>query len=428
MNDLSAVVGEPVDREAPQTRLPWSFVRDVGTTVATRGGVLVLGLVSSIIVNRALGPSGRGELAIATALAGLLSTIGTLGMHAANTYELGRDRSLLGVLLGNSFVLAILGGTICGAVVALVGLVAPGALGVPGGLLLLVIIAVPVGSASTLVQNLLLALTRVRAYNVAEFGQRLLFLAGLALLLSGGLLSATTVLLVTVAAGAAALGYASVQLRSDEPLGLRVSWATFRGTIGYSLRGFAASLAAYLVVRLDVLLLDRFAGATEVGVYAVAVSVADLMLVLPTVVGLLLFPRLTGDSSVDRFRLASLATVCVGVLMALLAAVAWPSSELAVTLLYGDSFEGSGRALQLLLPGVVALSVTTTTNTYLASVGMPASILVGPVLALAVNIAVNVAITPTMGADGAAIASTSSYAAMLLAAGVAAWRAHRSER
>ena len=66
----------------------------------------------------------------------------------------------------------------------------------------------------------------------------------------------------------------------------------------YGVKFYVSIMAAALIFRADVLIVNRFRGAAEAGVYAVASQFSFLLLMLPGVIATLLFPRVA--SSAER--------------------------------------------------------------------------------------------------------------------------------
>ncbi|HEY5038273.1 MAG TPA: hypothetical protein VIJ93_04295, partial [bacterium] len=150
------------------------FVRKVSETYLTRIILIPLGLVSSVIVARALGPPGRGYFAVAMTVATLGIQFGNLGLHASNTYYVAKNRKWLPVLIGNSLRLSFWLGGIGGGIAWVVFQVWPQLAPIHGSLLALSLVWIPFGLAYMLFQNLLIGVHDVRAYNKIELGGRFL--------------------------------------------------------------------------------------------------------------------------------------------------------------------------------------------------------------------------------------------------------------
>ena len=174
------------------------FVRKVAETFAARIVLIGIGLVTSVLVARILGPSGRGFYAAAAAVTAIGVQFGNLGLHASNTYYVAQDRESSPVLIGNSLLVALgIGGA--GAALAWgVFRVFPQAAPVPGWLLVLALAGVPLGLAYLLMQNLLLGIHEVRAYNVVELASKVLVVALLGAIIVWGRITPATVYVTSV--------------------------------------------------------------------------------------------------------------------------------------------------------------------------------------------------------------------------------------
>lgn len=392
-----------------------SFVRSVAETLATRLLLIAVGVATSIVVTRALGPSGRGLLAVALALGGLGVQFGNLGLHAANTYSVAGHPERLPRLAANSLVVSLGIGGAAAAGLWLVLAAFPGLVGIGGPLLALAVAWIPLGLAYLLFQNLLVGVQDIRGYNLAELGNRLVSLALVGVVILVGAVAPATVFLASLAGLAASFLWVVVRLGVPlRPLPTP-SPALFVENLRYSLKAYFAALFMHLVLRADLLLLQNLRGPADTGLYAVAVAVADLVYLLPTVAGTVLFPRLTALADGGaRWVLARRVAIAVGVLMGgaglALGLVARP----LLRLLYGAAFAAAAPPLVWLLPGIVLLSVNTILMNYFASTGMPAVTVYSPAAAALLNVGLNLWLIPELGPAGAALASSVAYGLMLL--------------
>src|SRR5260370_19433859 len=78
--------------------------------------------------------------------------------------------------------------------------------------------------------------------------------------------------------------------RQKERTPFRPNGQLFKAAITYGLRFCIPLMAAILIFRVDLLIVNHFRGAAETGVYAVASQVANLLTMLPGVIAILLFP------------------------------------------------------------------------------------------------------------------------------------------
>jgi hypothetical protein len=133
----------------------------------------------------------------------------------------------------------------------------------------------------------------------------------------------------------------------------------FTGNLGYSIRGYVAAFFSFVALRLDVLLIQYLLDAEQAGYYSVAVSLTDVLYMLPVTVGAILFPKLSGmPEDAQRWQYAKKVVSIVAVLMAGIAIVALFGARPLITILYGVPFEPATAAFVWLLPGIVLLSVS----------------------------------------------------------------------
>jgi len=163
------------------------FVR--GTTVTFTSGVLtlLLGLGTSVILARVLGPEGKGSYTLAMLLPSLIVTFGNLGIGPATVYYVARGEFRREEILGNNILLSAgIGGigVLAGLVVVLFfrETVFPG---VAPGYLLLALLLVPVQVFSSYVRYVLLGAQRIKEFNYVQIAQSALFLGFVALALLG---------------------------------------------------------------------------------------------------------------------------------------------------------------------------------------------------------------------------------------------------
>ncbi len=348
-------------------------------------------------------------------VSGLAVQFGHLGLNAAGAYFTARRRDALPAVAAH----ALWFGTAAGAALGLVILAAYAAKAdllkdIPFLYVLLTVISVPFLLLAMYFQHILLGLQRIRAYNLVEVAAKaVLLVATVLLLLVWGVgIGALVVLGAAVSAGVAA-AYVWLVLASGRPR-LAFDAPLFRAMIGYGLKSYTVSVLAFLVIRLDMLLVNYFLGPAQAGLYSVAVSLGDVLLIIPATVGAMLFPRISAgapDGSTLTARVTRHTVLLMGGACGFFALVGAP----AITALFGAGFAGSASPLLWLLPGIFCLGVETVLAQDLAARGYPVALLGFWGTALAANVALNVVLIPIWGISGAALASTAAYTFVFLA-------------
>ena len=389
---------------------PRSLRGDVLLTLPTQVVLLVIAIAMSIVLARSLGPTGRGAVAVAFSLALVLVQVGTFGVATANPYYIGQAPQTRDRLVANSVLIAIVAGVGMAAVGVLVRLVAPGALqGVGATDLTIALGAIPVILLAKFLQSVLLGEGRMVAYNAAELATSVLTLAVLAALAAADGLDVRAALIVLVA-GRVAAAAAFVRLTTT-------SWRTrpdlqlARTMLGYGFRVYAATLLAFLVIRIDMLLVNAYVGPGQAGLYAVAVALADALYILPSVVAVNLFAHVArgADDATTAAVFRSLAIVYLSVCAAA-ALLAGP----AITLVYGGAFSDAAALFQWLAPGIFCLGMLNVLAQHFAGRGFPLAAALVWVAGLALNIAINLIFLPGGPTYVASIASSAAYLLLLV--------------
>ena len=404
--------------------------RDAGLARHSSGVLLTNGLAAIVLLGttvltaRAFGPSGRGELSLATQFLTLVAILGSLGLGAAVTYHAARGTWPSGLAFGNSTLLGLLLGLVIvgvGSCIILVGDVT--FRGLPETNLLLALLAVPFLLAVTNIQSVYQGLRSFTAFNGITLAQAALplLLIGIAIALGGGVRAAIAAMVVATALlFVAAVWYA----RRSTRIAWRVDRTYARALLSYGLRIQPANVLGYLGYRLDVFLVDGFKGAAAVGLYGVGVVFAESLWMPSQAVSTALFPTIAAEST-EPARRAITPFVARSTLWltAILGGVLALLSSPVVDLLYSSRFSASAAVVRVLVPGIVLFSAARVLGNDLAGRGRP---LVNSAIAgssVLCNIALNVVLIPVYGIEGAAWASTGSYSLLFLATAIAYGRA-----
>ena len=391
------------------------FIRKVGETFVTRIFLIGIGLAISVIVARILGPEGRGLYAVSISLGALGVQFGNLGIYASNIYAVVRRREALPELISNSLWVSLILGVLAFTLFYGVFFIWPNLIQIQGLLLFAVLISIPFGLAFLLLENLLIGLQDVRAYNIVEIGNRILSLILIGAIILFHAVTVETIYLCSMVSimGCSTWVLAHLKIRLSPFPAPSVS--LFKENLKYGLKAYFASLLGFLVLRGDLFIIQYILGTTEVGFYSIAVAVGDLMCLLPVVIGTILFPHLSEMIS-DRERCIYTRRVawCVGGIMIIISIFAALSAESIVKLLYGNAFLPSVPALLWLIPGIFMLSINTIFMNYFASIGMPLVTIYSPGIAALINIILNIKLIPILGIVGASISSTVAYGIMLI--------------
>lgn len=381
--------------------------------------VPLAGLLTAPLLAKALSPEGRGELAAALAPAVLMMAVATLGLPEALTYHLARRPGITRIaLLWAGLTTAALG-LLC---VVLVWLVAPLLSGGDGELAHLMLVAAAV-TVPALGLNVLRGAAaghqmwvRVAIEKLVVSTWRLVWFVAL---FATGRLTVLAAVLVTVSAplGALAVYAPLLTARSGTKAGRDPDshptapmdgpddvdeTRVMQPLLSFGLRMWVGAVSMMLLARTSDLLMVPLASTTELGLWAVAVTVADV----PVLFAFAMQSALFGVNSKTRDAGLAVATSRLTILVALLGcSVLAASLPFILVPLFGAEFSAAlGPTLLIMLrtvygiPGLLAGGA-------LAAWGHPGRRSVGLIAALTTNVVGFVVLVPPYGLWGAVIAT-----------------------
>jgi O-antigen/teichoic acid export membrane protein len=406
------------------------FAADSVINLVRLGGAAVLGLLLSALLARALGTQGKGLYELALVLPLIIQSVFNVGVVMSAAYYVAHGDHDVVTAARGSITLSLwlsAGGLIIGA--ALVYLAGTALFpGVPSDLLYFSLILLPLLYLRLHLGAVLQGLQDFRSFGLVELTPpfvTLVLIVPLIFVWNGGVVAALAATLVGSAAGC---GLALLLLRrrmaAHTPLvTLRLDHTYWRQMIGYGLKAQINLIAVYLLLRMDVLLLNLWGtgGTASVGIYSIAVLLAERIWTFSTITGQIILPRIAswaGDED-RRTQLTLLNTrliVWFGVL--LLAALAL-LGEWFIVLLYGEAFRAAAEPLLWLLPGIFLFNLARVLGPDIAGRGHIGINAVIAAVAFVINLAANAVLIPRFDYNGAALATSMAYAFLGVASVIA---------
>jgi O-antigen/teichoic acid export membrane protein len=380
----------------------------VGSTVGARVLAQLLSFGAGIVTARGLGPHGRALLALMMAVPALFSVIGVFGLDNANARFAGWSHSAFRQLVTWAVLFSATAGTGLAALwwfsglrwhVLLVGLSARLALDAAA--------LCPVSLLVTLLGTAEIGRGRVGVYNLATAATTVGYLIGvLALVLARHVTVAGC--FAACAAGQVLgavllLALSAVRVQAD---GERVP---LRRYVSYALRAYLPNIGHYGMLRMDVPVIQVLAGTAAVALYAVALPLAEGLLLIPAAVALVIFPRIT-TGSLNREQAHRIGRTVLTLTVLLAAAVALVA-PVFIPLVYGTPYRGSVAVVWSMLPGMVFFSASRTQQAYFAATDLLRPGIVATVAGAAVGLGCLAALTTRFGAVGAGLADSAGYLA-----------------
>ncbi|MFH1850647.1 MAG: polysaccharide biosynthesis C-terminal domain-containing protein, partial [archaeon] len=249
---------------------------------------------------------------------------------------------------------------------------------------------------------------RINQYNFAQLLNKISYVGVIVVLLLESKLSVTTALLATIFALAVSVVYIFGCITRISGLALGISCRLARESFRFGLKEHIGNVAQNLNLRLDWVILAAFATPAAVGIYSIAVLIAEFIWYIPDSIGVVLFPaiasseRPTEKLTAKINRIVIFLTLCASLLLILL-------GRTIISVLYGPAFSPAFPALMVLLPGIIGLTAAKIISKYTSGIGRPLYNSKGSILALAVNVPLLWYLVPKLGIIGAALASSVAY-------------------
>jgi O-antigen/teichoic acid export membrane protein len=341
----------------------------------------------------------------------LAATLGALSLGGPILYHLGRRTARLEAFAGTC--LAAAGGLGCATLAATLAVVwfggEPLHHGIPWSLLLLALLPLPCLFAQNFCSSLLQGLLDIGWYNLVNHGAKMASLLAVIGLLSVGQLRVPELIVAGAALTAVTGGVAIWRVARHVAGPWRVDGRLFRCLIMDGLRVHLGGLAIFLANRANLLLANAYLPKAEVGYLYMALTLAELIWFVSIAAETVLYPRVVGMPEGEAAVLTAqvcrqvlFLSVVSGVALALLAPV-------AVWLYGGEAFLPAVTPLRLLLPGIVALTISKILSALWIRAGWfgMLTVLAGGTGLL--SLALNLLFIPLMGTEGAALATTIPY-------------------
>jgi O-antigen/teichoic acid export membrane protein len=404
-------VGRPARKPRPLTE---GAVRSAVSQFVSAGA----GALTTLILARILGPAGTGRYAVTISLVIGLQTFATLSLQVSIGYFVGRGTWPPRQAFVTTQLAALGLGLTSVAVALLIRALFPSAFhNISVGLVLVAAAGLPCALSWTFAAAVALAVDQYELYAVPQalqttVGIVVILVLGAIYGVGGALLGLTISHAVT-----AAVSFVWCRRALPASDGRATEPGQFRRAVAFALKSHVANAVTFITYRLDIFILNGVTTATEVGQYAIAVSVTQAVWLLPDALSSIVVPRLArvswGHAAVDDDYqdLVERKSVRHATILALVSALVLSLALLVLVLVFlGSGFHESIELGLILMPGSAMLAVASALASVMVGRGRPEiSMMVAfPVALLA--IALYVFVIPSYGAVGAAVASSVSYA------------------
>jgi O-antigen/teichoic acid export membrane protein len=399
----------PDPQRSAADSLPRRFLFNVNFVFGAALVSNTTGFLVAILLARALGPEGRGDTALFQAAVGIGFAFVNLGVGAAVFYFVSRRE--IGARQATEIGLTV---TLIAMLVAVAGVILTRLffegyleeVDIPYGM---AILAVPAFIQLRIVDGLLRAQGRFGVMNALEVAlpvSMIAIIGGTELTVGLNVPRAvygwTIAFLPLVVAGYAVLGRDAWPRR---PAGLTL----LRKSVRFGGQTALTTLVQLANYRLDTFLILVMVDRAGVGIYVVANSQVEGLLLLANSVVIVLLTNITAGDKDNAGKLTpivcrnTLLVTCVAGVVAALIAGLW------IPAVFGARYEPSVEPYLWLLPGMVAIAGAKVLAAYIFSRGLPIINFWIAVANLAITTPATIALLAVYGVPGAAIGTSLGY-------------------
>jgi O-antigen/teichoic acid export membrane protein len=391
-----------------------SFLKDAFDVLFSNSTALVISVITSVIVNRALGPDLKGILVSLIVYPSLIQTLCEAGIRQSTVQVLGHrkytDEKIIGSVSTLFWVTSILSVILCAVIYC--SIKNPN---FTHSMIALALISMPLGLVRSYSTGVLLGREKIKEYNRTRWIPAVMILLGSCIFVwmlqfgvNGAQIAGIMGLLPVVI-------YALFLVNRIAPL--RPQWNThlFRSLLKMGGLYALALFTIQLNYRISVVMLERLAAPGEIGQFSIGLNFAEVIWQIPTALGVVVFSRSANAKQGKEFSFKVVKLLRVAMVSCLLVVlVVGVGARYIIPLLYGDAFRASEHVLQYMLPGILIMVLFKVLNMDLAGKGRPLIAFYSCLPGLIINFILCHIMIPKYGAIGAAWASSASFCVFAL--------------
>lgn len=394
------------------------LTRNIKLVFSTNALMLASGVVTGLLSAWALGPTGRGDLMVILMWPAIFSMVAQIGLPQAYRFYVAKQPEYGSALFSNALIFTLVVGLLT---LGFAELIIPYLIGERSPEVLrltrIYLLVIPVHLLTDLTRGLLEGARRftwVGALRLILFGVQLFSYVILWMMDKLTVASSSYTMLASLVASCIV---SIIAVRRE----LRPKWqpglSELKTTLQYGVRDYPGILTEFVNWRLDLMMLVGTASSAAIGLYVVALRLADITTTLAGSVGDALLPEVAASKKADeatRVVTRSLRLTLAAHLLILIPL--WVAAPYILRFAYGEGFVEVTNVLRLLMFASVVWSAGAIVISGLNGLGHPGLSAVARIAAAVVMVIALLTLLPTRGIQGAAISSILGYSVMFLVA------------
>lgn len=389
-----------------------AFTIDSFLNFATQLSLFALSFISTLIIARALGPKGKGLYSLVILIPTLLANFLNMGINFSNIYLIGQRKYEVNRIVGSTISLSFLLGVSATVILLLLIIFTDNTFFTPtyNKYLYLTMPIIPLILVLDNIYSTLLGHRNIVKLSAVRLLKSLIYVVILLLLVYFFTISVYSAIFANMSGLFAAIIIGIYFLiKSRYFTGLVLDNGIIKEMLNFGYKQHLGSICQILNYRIDMLIIVYLLTATDLGLYSIAVVVAEMIWYLPNSIGQVLYAKVASES--DKLPSSFTPLVCRTVILIIFTGclILYALSDVVIPYLFTPRFTASVAALKLLLPGVIFLSVSKILGSHLTGLGFPQYSSVASAISLVATIVFDFLLIPFFGINGAALASSISY-------------------
>jgi O-antigen/teichoic acid export membrane protein len=390
-----------------------SYLRHSASTLATQVIGMVIGVASGILVARVLGPELKGQAVLLTLIIQMFSMFLNMGMGSAFSFFIAKNRYAPQQILTCALVCSLVFGGF-GILAFYVSWPLHAGIwkSIPNHFILIANLLGLVSIYITYLTRIQVGYGHIYNMNIADLAKGSVGLIASVLLMWVFPRKISGYMEATVLCAVAQMAVLLWDLRKD--LKLKRFWndTLIRNAFSYGIKSHALLLINFLNYRIDMLFLKHFTDDAAVGIYSLAVGMAEIMWLVPNATVAPLFGEIASSENPDRSIVTLRTCRWSLIFLVFLALGGVLLGRPFIRILYGADFLSAYIPFLLILPGVCIFPIAKLLGVDLAARGFPGYTTIASAIALITNISSNLILIPRIGIAGASLSSAISYSLM----------------
>ena len=379
----------------------------------TKIAIQFLSLVTAIIIARTLGPSGQGIYSLSLLLPSLMISMANIGVSQSTVYYLGQKKYPPKIIFGNNIIISSLMSLIAAWIAIMtIALWGKGLFpGIAKPYLFLGLMLIPCYYMGMNMSSILMGLQSIKKYNNVSLFQNICFLVFIFVFLLVLRYQIRAAIVAQIAslllAGLLAMVLTKKEIGNPN---IRIKYAYLKDTFRFGSIAYIADILSYIHNRVGQYVISIFFDKQFVGIYSIASSVSEKILIISNSAATVLFPKVSSEKASDKIKYITPIVLRYTVLLAtMVSLLCLFMSKYIFVLIFSKSFYDSAKPFNILLIGVIALSGSNILACDLLGRGKPIINTYISAASVIINIILCLIMVPKRGIVGAAWAISLAY-------------------